>query len=187
MKRLPIKYVVFNNVYKPSDDTFLLIDALENIDVYNKKILEIGCGSGVISLYLAYKGGIVEAVDISEDAIKNTIYNAKLNNLSIKAYKSDLFSSVKGVYDIIIFNPPYLEDRNRDYVTSYGTEIILDFLDSVGLHLNPGGQTYFIINDKNDYGLMLVSAKKSKVSLSIILRKKLFFEELYVVRGIKYA
>lgn len=186
---LPITYVVFNGVYQPSDDTFLLIDAIKNINVKNKRILEIGCGTGVISLYLAYKGAIVDAVDIDDKALENTIFNAKLNNLRIRVYRSDLFKSVKDTYDIIIFNSPYLEDNKviDDKSIFGGTEIIMEFISKSIRYLNKDGEVYFTINDKNDYGLILLTAINVGLRLSVISRKKLFFEELYVVKGVRYA
>ena len=183
------KYIVFNGVYEPSDDTFLLLSALEKVDVKGKYILELGCGCGIISLYLAYRGGIVEAVDIDENAVENTIYNANLNDLKIKVYRSDLFKSVdrSKKFNIIVFNPPYLEDELNDVSIVGGTELILKFLDEVPRYLKKRGEIYFIINDKNDYGLMYITAYLNNIYLSIILEKKLFFESIFVVRGVKIA
>lgn len=96
----------YDDVYPPSDDSILLIKSL---DVKNgEKILEIGCGSGVVSIHCAKSGCFVTAVDINHSAVECTIENAKLNGVSINVKDSDLFENVSGKFDTIVFNLPYL-------------------------------------------------------------------------------
>lgn len=63
-----IKYILFDGVYEPAEDTFLLLDEIYSENVYNKQILEIGCG--IISIYLAKRGAKVECVDINDKALE---------------------------------------------------------------------------------------------------------------------
>lgn len=95
-----------DDVYPPSDDSILLIKSL---NVKNgEKILEIGCGSGVVSIHCAKNGCFVTAVDINHSAVECTIENAELNGVSINVKDSDLFENVSGKFDTIVFNLPYL-------------------------------------------------------------------------------
>ena len=71
-------------------------------------MLEIGTGSGLIAIYFAKNGYHVDAVDISRDALDCASGNCNLNGVSINLALSDLFQNVRGKYDTIIFNPPYL-------------------------------------------------------------------------------
>ncbi len=72
------------------------------------KILDLGCGIGLIgiALKLKYPCIKVEMADINERALKLSRMNAKLNMLDIKVIKSDLYSRIKGSYDSILSNPP---------------------------------------------------------------------------------
>lgn len=77
------------------------------------KILDVGCGSGVIGLSLAKElsNSQVTLIDISSKAIKITKENAKKLNISSSIYKSNILNKVinkKEKFNIIISNPPYL-------------------------------------------------------------------------------
>lgn len=99
-----VKYEPCDGVYRPAEDTFLLAQIISGTG----KVLEIGSGTGILSIACALKSAEVTAVDISQKAVQCTIKNALLNHVSVNAFVSDLFSEVRGQFDEIIFNPPYL-------------------------------------------------------------------------------
>ena len=76
----------------------------------NIKVLDIGTGSGCISIALKKEipGLDITAVDISEDALVVAKNNALENNCEINFIKSDLFNNIDDKYDLIISNPPYI-------------------------------------------------------------------------------
>jgi len=81
-------------------------------NVKNKTVLEIGCGCGVVSLYLAKKkkAKFVLATDINKYAVENTKINIKLNNLkNVEARVSDVYSNIKDneKFDFIFWNTPW--------------------------------------------------------------------------------
>ncbi len=142
------------DVYSPSDDTYLLIELIE-VDK-NEDVLEIGCGTGIISLHCALNGAVVTAVDINEKAIELTRRNAEKNDVDFEdIHWSDIFSNVDGVWDVIIFNPPYLSHiPSLTYDSRWdggvrGDEVILKFLDKAFLYLQPHGRIYFTCSDKS--------------------------------------
>lgn len=127
----PIINCDFENVYAPSDDTFLLLDYFKSnitysyfdeIEVYKiKNILDLGTGTGIIAIFfelikLQYQNfnPKIYASDISEAALKCAISNQKSNKVNdeIVFLHSNLFNSfpdtLKNTFDIIVFNPPYL-------------------------------------------------------------------------------
>src|SRR5271157_1088341 len=72
------------------------------------KTLEIGAGCGIISLFMAANWtSRVVAADISPIAVEATVANAKLNNVTLTAFQSDLFEKIdERDFDLIVFNTP---------------------------------------------------------------------------------
>src|SRR3989344_4134783 len=91
--RTSIKLEVPKHVYYPDEDSLLMADTLQQLFIKHAKVLEVGCGSGLTSILLA-KSNEVTAVDISEEAVKATIQNAKHNKVNVNAFCSDLLSQV---------------------------------------------------------------------------------------------
>lgn len=141
-------------VYSPDDDTFLMIDLIDIEE--GEDVLEIGCGSGIISVYCGLEGGEVTAVDKDEKALELTRKNAFYNDVKLEEVrKSDLFSELVGVWDVIIFNPPYLpkderiEKDDRWDGGERGDETILRFLEQAVNYVYPDGRVYFCCSDKS--------------------------------------
>ncbi len=108
------KFYVDDGVLIPRKDTEISVEVLEDIikSSLAKNFLEIGAGTGIVSISLAmnFENLSVDAVDISDKAIKNTKKNIQYHRLNnVKVFKSDLFDEVKERYDIIYSNPPYIK------------------------------------------------------------------------------
>ena len=92
-------------VFAPNLTTFLLIKASKKIIKKKNKVLELGCGSGIISNYLYKKKFIkkIYASDISNSAINCSIFNAIRNKADYEIKKSKLFNNWKDhKFDFII-------------------------------------------------------------------------------------
>lgn len=90
------------------ETTAQCLEALEKLVFQGAKVLDIGCGSGILSAAALLLGaGSVLAVDLSADAVETAKKNAALNGFSPPAFTAvtgDLAQSVKGRYDIILAN-----------------------------------------------------------------------------------
>lgn len=108
-----MKYPEFNNIIinnllgvsPTGNDTLLIAQQAANIEANN--VIEVGTGNGFIPIYLATLGRKCEGIDINEQAINCASENAKINNIKIKFYLSDLLNQVNNYFDLVIFNPPY--------------------------------------------------------------------------------
>lgn len=81
---------------------------LQQIDLQGKTLLDVGCGSGALSLVAAQKGAVVTGVDLNPLAVETARLNARLNALSADFRESDLMAEVpENQYDVVLVNPPY--------------------------------------------------------------------------------
>lgn len=89
------------------------------------RVLEIGTGSGCVAVAIAHHcpGVLVDATDISTQALDVAAINAKGWEQQVKIIESDLFSAINGQYQIIISNPPYVaHDRLVELPMEYQHE-----------------------------------------------------------------
>ena len=88
--------------------TYLLLNYLDEIDLKNKRILDVGCGSGILVTYAAKLGAISTGIDISDLAGKNTLKNAQKHGVHVEFILSDLFQNLPETsFDHVLINPPY--------------------------------------------------------------------------------
>jgi len=181
--------------YLPSDDTFLLLDTLKkeitNNNKYNKA-LELGFGSGVISLYIYDFVNNIDCSDINLEVINYFKEVKKKYNLEkINVIHSDLFENISNKYDLIIFNPPYVpsEEINRKDTSclatdggTNGTKIINKFINNLNKVFKKESVCYLLISSLNNIKDVEKLCKENNFRVKIINRKKLFFEELIILK-----
>lgn len=156
LKRLnegePVQYIIGNvefynclinvnrDVLIPRFETEYLVDKtikyLKKLEMDNIEFLDVGTGSGCISIALKKNiNSQIDALDISEKAIELAKENAKLNNVSINFMVSDInnFKTNKK-YDVIISNPPYVASNKKvDIKTKYEPQNAI-FADEDGIY-----------------------------------------------------
>ncbi len=170
-----------NGVYEPSDDSILLADNV----LPSGRILEVGCGTGLISILCRKMGHPVEAVDINPAAVECTLANAKRNGIELWAHVSDLFSSVTGKFDTVIFNPPYLPVEEE--VPGFeqwaggpdGFKVVRRFLTDLPRFMDKGGKCYIVLSDLADIDLFMSESRD--FSFRTVASTKLFFERLLLM------
>lgn len=146
-------------IYEPAEDSFLLKKYVKRFA--RGKVLEVGVGSGIQIKDLKN----AEGVDIDKESVEF----CKEQGLNV--YYSDLFSNVKGKFDVIIFNPPYLpEDEIKDIDLvggKNGWETIERFFENVKDYLKEKGEI-----------LILFSNLTNKEKVEEIIKKDFKFEVL---------
>jgi len=106
----------------PRPETELLVEIILEKFGQNKNIelLDLGTGSGAIALAIAKEKPHwkISAVDFSADALKVAKMNAEKNNIhNVEFFQSDWFFSIKNKFDIIVSNPPYLDEHDPHLLT----------------------------------------------------------------------
>ena len=151
------------------ETTFLMINELYNLDLNDKSILDMGSGTGVLSI-VASKNGAKEVVgiDIDEWAFQNSIDNAKLNNTeNISFLNGDINLIENQNFDIILANI----NRNiiekdievyYDLLVKKGDLLISGFLEEdvdfiINLSIN---NRFNVINKKNKGQWSMVHLRK---------------------------
>lgn len=120
----PRKYCYENICIKVHPDVFpphltfstkMLLDFIKPLELKSKTFLELGCGSGIISLYASKKGAIVTASDINIIALNYLEKNATKNKQNVNIVNSNLFENLKNEsFDYIIINPPYYPQKPKN-------------------------------------------------------------------------
>ena len=140
---------VDENVLIPRFDTEVLVEEVLNLGDKNKKILDVCTGSGAIAIALKKLGKFerVDALDISEEALKIAKKNAKALECDINFLKSDMFSSLtsENKYDIIVSNPPYIQSHIVDSLERQ----VKDFEPRLALDGDIDGMKFYKIIEKN--------------------------------------
>lgn len=173
-------------LYEPREDSYLLEKQVSRAAFGS--VLDIGTGTGIQALASANSRHVrnVLAVDINPAAIeycKKTIHHPK-----ILFKKSDLFDSVNGEFDTIIFNPPYLpadpnEAKESALATAggkHGYEIIERFFTQVKDYLDDNGIILFLISSLTNPLKVETIMADHGFTFKRIAKQKVSFEELYV-------
>ena len=105
--------VVPETVYPPREDTLLLCDAISKLKKRNGRALEIGCGSGAVTMQLASLGWNVISCDVNPYAVSATRGNVENHGLSalVEVHESGIGEGMEIPSDVelLVWNIPYLE------------------------------------------------------------------------------
>ena len=94
-----------------------MLSEILTFDLKNKSLVELGCGSGLLSVTAAKHGAYVVASDIDPAAVNCTSENAKLNNVVVTTVQSDLFDNIpKQRFDYIVISPPYFRGKAKNTI-----------------------------------------------------------------------
>ena len=157
-----LEFHVEPGVLIPRPDTEILCkEALRRL-APGARVLDIGTGSGALSVSIAKLGKDVSvtAVDISDTALGIAKGNAERNGANVRFVKSDCFAALEGeMFDMIVSNPPYIDSQEmaelmpevcqEPELALFGGEDGLDFYRRISReardHLKEGGALLFEI------------------------------------------
>jgi len=177
-------------IYLPKEDSLLLEKHVKKLA--SGRALDMGAGSGIQALAAAGRKAVksVLAVDVNPVVVSHC--RKEIAGKKIKCLQSDLFAKVKGEFDTIIFNPPYLpqELAERDVALEGGKkgyETIVRFLESANAFLSADGVVLLLFSSLSGKDHIEQSIRQNLFEFRELGRLHIFFEDLFVYRITKSA
>ncbi|MBN2203279.1 MAG: methyltransferase [Candidatus Aenigmarchaeota archaeon] len=166
-------------IYQPREDSYLLEKYVKKLA--RGKVLDMGTGSGIQARAALEKADNVLAVDINMDAVNNLEGFEKLT-----AIRSDLFENVKGKFDVIIFNAPYLPSEGEFDPAldggAKGFEVIERFLTKAKDFLEKDGFMLLVFSSFTDKKKVDQLIKENGFSFELLEKIHISFEDIYCYR-----
>lgn len=133
--------------------TRLLLRHLGRQPLKGRTFLELGAGTGLISLFAERKGAIVTATDINRLAIKCMEENRARNSASFDIVYSDLFDQLPAKpFDIVAVNPPYypkdpVSDAEKAWYCGANGEYFTGFFSGLSYYTHNGSEVWMVLCD----------------------------------------
>lgn len=169
-------------IYPPAEDSALLARNVKKY-VKGKTFLDMGAGSGIQSETARLAGAAsILAVDVDHEAVhavKSKGFNSKHSNL---------FASIRGTFEVIAFNPPYLpldvrEDQESRRITTggkRGDELTIRFIKALPRYLSQGGVALLVLSSLTSHTRILSALRTSHLTKRVIDTTSFFMETLEV-------
>jgi release factor glutamine methyltransferase len=153
------------------------------------RVLEVGTGSGHIAAELVRSAKDVVATDINPHAAACARQNG------VEVVRNDLLCGIRGTFDLVIFNPPYLPTQADERIDDWleyaldggvdGRAVIERFAAGVERMLVPGGRILLLVSSLTGLSEVRDIFSRQGFTSGIVLEQKVEDESLYVLRIIK--
>jgi release factor glutamine methyltransferase len=181
-----IEVVISAEVFPPhfTISTKILLDYIKPLNITDKSFLELGCGSGVISLFAGSKGANVIASDINQIAIDMLKEASSKNKIPVNVVYSDLFESLSDqTFEYIIINPPYYpkapqNDKECAWFCGEDFEYFKKLFAQLPKHIAPN--TWMILSEDCEIEHIKKLAAKNGLSFALMLEKSVLKEKNYI-------
>lgn len=146
------------------------LTALNELETHPQKVLDVGCGSGILSMaYAKTFNAPVDAVDIDPESVLVTTNSAKINGLShlMRVWESDGYKDVPDTYDLVFCNilaNPLINMAGdlKEHLNKGGMAILSGFLVR---------QERWVLKAHTDIGLKLVSKYRINGWSTLVVKK----------------
>jgi len=143
----------------------LIENVLEDEKRNHLKVLDLGCGYGLIGIVLNKMiQAEVTMSDVNKRALHLTERNLKLNNAIAKVVESDCYENIEGKFDLIVTNPPIRA----------GKDVLLKMLLGSSDYLTDKGLLWFVM--KKDHGAKsMIRELSEKFECTVVEKRKGFY------------
>jgi release factor glutamine methyltransferase len=188
-------FEVCENVYEPSEDSFLFAEHLEVRA--GARVLDMGTGTGILGILAAKQACDVLSMDLNPYAVRCSKRNAQLNNTcgNMRFLQGDLFTPLAKTakFDLVFFNAPYLPSEPGEEVTwlgrawaggASGRQVIDRFISQVTAHLGHAGEILLMQSTLANIEETKLKFEAVGMRVNVVTRLALpFFETLALLRA----
>jgi len=166
--------------------TRFLLGHIAGLDLQDKKVLELGCGSGLIALYAAGQNARVTASDISQTAVGALGINAASCKRSLSIVHSDLFAGLpRQEFDLIIVNPPYYKGvpaSEAEYAWYCGPDLAYfrRLFAEAGSYMHAGSSIVMVLSEACDIAGIRTLAEAAGMRMEEVSAKQFLLEKNFI-------
>ena len=166
--------------------TRLLLQYISALALPGQRFLELGAGSGLISIQAAKKGALVTATDINPVVIDCLRRNCDRNTVKLEIILSDLFANIQEqTFDIIAINPPYYKKQPQtmaDHAWYCGEngEYFEQLFARLGKYMHKNSMVLMVLSDECDIKMISAIASGHNFSMQKKITKRSAWECLYI-------
>jgi len=183
-----IEVLVHPDVFPPhlTLSTKILLDFISEKNILNKTFLELGCGSGIISLFASKKGAKVTASDINKKALEYLAKASEENKLKVTCVYSNLLENLQEKhFDYIIINPPYYPKQPKNtkeeaWYCGEDFEYFKNLFEQLPEFISEENNTYMILSEDCEIKKIKSIALSKHIVLNKIYKTKKLGEENYI-------
>ena len=171
------KFYTDNGVFSKESVDFGTKTMLEsfNTEKENAQVADIGCGYGVISIFLAKKYPTFKftMVDVNNRVLELSRKNIELNKIEneVEVLESSSFANVKGNFDIVLTNPPIRAGKKIVH------KIMIDSYE----HLNAQGELWVVIQKKQGMASCKKLLEETFSMVEVVVKNKGY----YILKAVK--
>jgi len=166
--------------------TQLLLNQIKKLSLSNKKMLEPGAGSGLISIYAAKQGAEVTATDINPAAVQCLRHNSAQNDVRLTIIESDLFDDIPPqIFDLIAINPPYYKkdpESSADFAWNCGAhgEYFQKLFSQLENYIHDSTKILMVLCDGCDIEMVKSMAGENGFSMAVTFSKQNVLETNFI-------
>jgi release factor glutamine methyltransferase len=182
--RLEIPPGVFHPAFFFS--TKFLLRFLAGQPLKGRSFLELGAGSGLISLFVAQQGATVTATDVNPAAVDCLHRNRALNYAVLEIAHSDLYAGLpQQTFDIVAVNPPYyrkqpLTDADRAWYCGAHGEYFDGFFSGLGGYIHDRSEVWMVLCEGCDLDMIRKIAARHGWALWCVRTRQNLIERDYI-------
>lgn len=166
--------------------TRLLLRYISALSLKGQRFLELGAGSGLISIAAAKNGATVTATDINPVAVGCLRRNCDQNNVKAETILSDLFADIpEQSFDIIAINPPYYKKQPQtmaDHAWYCGEngEYFVQLFTNLEEYIHKNSNVLIVLSEECDIDMINKIASSHNFYMQKKITKKSLWENLYI-------
>jgi release factor glutamine methyltransferase len=195
----PFSLIILPGVFHPGlfFSSKYLLNYLQQLNLTNKKVVEVGAGSGLISFSLALKVKEIVAIEKSNVAIKGLHINFQNNKQfipdnTLKIVQSNLFEAIEPcVFDTIVVNPPYFPKTVKNDVElawncGENFEYFQDFFHQASCFMSTHSIIIMVLSNQCDVEKIKQIAYSNQLEMELKHTKNFLIEDNFIFEFRKF-